>query len=83
MPQRLHDQDYAALIRHLVEARERARMTQVELARRLGRPQSFVSKFERLERRLDVGEWRQVSLALGLDPVAEFAEASDKLVRPG
>ena len=38
----------------LAEARRNAGLTQVTLAKRLGRPQSFVSKFEGGERRLDV-----------------------------
>lgn len=38
-------------------------MTQVELAQRLGKPQSYVSKVEILERRLDVielNDWLKV-----------------------
>jgi transcriptional regulator with XRE-family HTH domain len=53
----------------LVEARKRAGLTQYELAARLKRPQSFVSKFERGERRLDVLEFREVARALGIDPI--------------
>jgi transcriptional regulator with XRE-family HTH domain len=37
------------------------------LAKRLAKPQSFVSKFERGERRLDVIEFKSVAEALGLD----------------
>jgi transcriptional regulator with XRE-family HTH domain len=40
----------------------------VALAKKLGRPQSFVSKFERGERRLDVPEFLDVARALGIDP---------------
>lgn len=53
----------------LVEARKRAGLTQYELAGRLKRPQSFVSKFERGERRLDVLEFHEVARALGIDPI--------------
>ncbi|MGO9096774.1 MAG: helix-turn-helix domain-containing protein [Bryobacteraceae bacterium] len=53
----------------LIEARKRAGLTQYELAARLKRPQSFVSKFERGERRLDVLEFREVAEALGIDPI--------------
>jgi hypothetical protein len=53
----------------LIEARKRAGLTQYELAARLKRPQSFVSKFERGERRLDVLEFREVAQALGIDPI--------------
>lgn len=52
----------------LIEARLGHRMTQVGLAKRLGRPQSFVSKYERGERRLDVIEFIEVAEAIGIDP---------------
>ncbi len=53
----------------LLRARKSAKLSQVELASRLERPQSFVSKYERGERRLDVIEFREVALALGVDPI--------------
>jgi len=40
------------------------------LAKRLGRPQSFVAKYEGGERRLDVVEFMTVARAIGADPVA-------------
>jgi len=52
----------------LAEARQNAGLTQVALAKKLGRPQSFVSKFERGERRLDVIEFLDVARALAVDP---------------
>ena len=55
--------------RHLlVEARKEAGLTQVDLAKKLSRPQSFVSKFERGERRLDVIEFLDIAEALNVDP---------------
>jgi transcriptional regulator with XRE-family HTH domain len=53
----------------LVSARKDAGLTQHELAARLTRPQSFVSKYERGERRLDVVEFGEVAKALGIDPI--------------
>lgn len=50
----------------LIEARHSAGMTQVDLADQLGRPQSFVSKYERGERRLDVVEFLEITDALGI-----------------
>lgn len=41
-------------------------LTQVELARRLRKPQSFVSKYESGERRLDILELREVCCSLEL-----------------
>jgi len=46
--------EYAALCRLLRETRERAGLTQVELAEKIGETQSYVSKVERGERRLDL-----------------------------
>lgn len=52
----IHDPRYQDLIKKLIELRESKNVTQVELARRLSKPQSYVSKVEILERRLDVIE---------------------------
>lgn len=53
----------------LIEARSKADLTQEDVANRLGRPQSFVSKYESGERRLDVVEFLEVCAAVGADPV--------------
>jgi len=50
--------------------RERQRLTQAEVARRLQKPQSFVSKYEKGERRLSVIEFIDVVRALGGEPAA-------------
>ena len=59
---------YARFRELLIEARESTGLTQAGLARRLNRPQSYVSKFERGERRLDVVEYLEVARALRIDP---------------
>ena len=61
-------QSYGLLTQCLVEARVAAGVTQIELAERLGRPQSFVSKVEGGDRRLDVIEFLQITTALNVDP---------------
>jgi transcriptional regulator with XRE-family HTH domain len=53
----------------LVEAREKAGLSQSQLAGKLSRPQSFVSKYECGERRLDVIEFEQIAHALEIDPI--------------
>ena len=58
----------------LTAARQRANMTQVELAARLGKPQSVVSAYEAGKRRVDVVEFLLIVRALGADPVDIFAE---------
>jgi transcriptional regulator with XRE-family HTH domain len=60
-------EEYSQLILLLRAAREKAGVTQQELARRLGQTQSFVSKCERGERRIDVIELRHFCKALNAD----------------
>lgn len=72
MPGRLHDEDYVFFVSQLTAIRKRKGITQSDLATRLQRPQSYVSKFERLERRLDIAEWREVVTALGEDASLTF-----------
>lgn len=60
--------EYEAFLHSLMSARTAADITQQELARRLGKPQSFVSKYERRERRLDVVEFVKIAKAIGIDP---------------
>jgi transcriptional regulator with XRE-family HTH domain len=63
----LRSAEHRALRGHLVAARRKAGLTQVEAAKRLGKPQSFVAKYEGGERRLDVIEFLAVTKALGAD----------------
>lgn len=66
MPKSTFTEDYARLTRHLREVREASGMTQEQLAQKLDQGQSFVSKFERGERRLDVIELNEVCNAIGI-----------------
>jgi transcriptional regulator with XRE-family HTH domain len=65
----IHTAEYDRFRLLLIEARKKAGLSQAELAKRLAKPQSFVSKFERGERHLDVVEFRQVAEAVGIDPL--------------
>jgi transcriptional regulator with XRE-family HTH domain len=70
MPTSAFTKRYEQFCRSLVAARKAAGMTQAELAAKLRLPQSFVSKYERGERRLDVVEFLRVTEILGADPHA-------------
>lgn len=79
MPNPLHDPRYVIFRTLLVQDRERRGLTQVEIATRLGKPQSYVSKYERGERRLDIVEFLDVSKALEADPLSALKEILKKL----
>lgn len=57
----------------LVAAREESGLTQVQVAERLRKPQSYVSKIERGERRLDIIEFFELAEILKIDPI-EFLQ---------
>lgn len=62
------------LRRRLLEARRARGLRQSDLADRLGRPQSFVSNYERGDRRLEVSEFITIAKVLGLDAGAVVSE---------
>ncbi|MFT3851921.1 MAG: helix-turn-helix transcriptional regulator [Ilumatobacteraceae bacterium] len=69
MPRTIYTADHVRLIALLRSYRERAGLRQVDLAERLDRPQSFVSDYERGQRRLDLIELDAVCNALGISVV--------------
>ena len=69
MPKSTFSKEYQQFCRALVEARQRAGLTQREVAARLKRPPSFVAKYESGERRLDVVEFFEVARAVGIKPL--------------
>ena len=54
----------------LIEARKKSGLSQEDVAEKLGRPQSYVSKCESGTRRMDVIEFVEVMKAIGADPAA-------------
>jgi transcriptional regulator with XRE-family HTH domain len=73
----LHSDEHERFRGLLRKARVEAGLTQMELASRLGVPQSFVSKYESGERRLDVLELRLVCQAVGVS-LQEFVRRLEK-----
>lgn len=67
----LQTKRYRAFIARMKQARIDAGLTQVELAAKLGRPQTWVSKCELGERRVDFVELEDIAAACG-KPLAFF-----------
>ncbi|MFA1706050.1 helix-turn-helix domain-containing protein [Mycobacterium intracellulare] len=65
MEKSIWSEQYQELCTLLRQLRREAGLTQVDVAKRLDVPQSFVSKYEAGERRLDVIELRHVAEAIG------------------
>ena len=79
----IHQDAYQVLVERLRAARQSSQITQTELADRLGTDQSYVSKYERAERRLDVIELRSICRELGLDFLGFLAEFETELQSRG
>lgn len=65
---------HARIVAALTTARRDAKLRQVDLAKRLGWQQAYVSRYETGERQLSVDEYVAVALAIGIDPVALLDE---------
>jgi len=70
----VHQPGYSRILTRLVSARKEAGLSQRELAMVLSKPQSYVSKIERGERRLDVLEFLTLCRLLHLDPSSFLTE---------
>lgn len=67
MKKTIYSREYSHFLETLRQARESKGLTQMEIAERLGQSQSFVSKVERGERRVDIVELRAFCNAIGVE----------------
>jgi transcriptional regulator with XRE-family HTH domain len=74
----LRSPEQLALQEMLKEARRRANLTQEVLGSKIGKPQSFVAKYEAGERLLNVIEFLFVLNALGVEPGDFISELNEK-----
>ena len=81
MPNSTSAPAYKILREILLACRRDADVTQVELARRIGKPQPFISDIERGERGLDVIEFCALVSALGAEPAEILNRLLDRLPR--
>jgi len=66
----------------LRDLRKESGLTQLQLATLLGRPQSYVSKYEMGERKLDLPEIRSISICCGSD-LHKFVAKFEKIIKKG
>ncbi|WP_407353369.1 helix-turn-helix domain-containing protein [Luteimonas sp. R10] len=75
----IHRSEYKDLLELLREIRKKADLTQTDLAKLLGRSQSYVSEVECGVRRIDLLQLRDFCLACGQDPTA-FVRRFEKAI---
>lgn len=77
MPKSLRSPRQHRLMELLIAARRGKGLTQTTLAERLGKPQSYVAKYETGERRIDVIEFLDITDAIGIDVAALLANLDE------
>lgn len=77
MKKSIHTHEYGVAVGLIREFRERVGLTQVELAVAVGKKQTFISKVERGETRLDVIQLRTLLAAVGAS-LSDFARRLDR-----
>jgi ribosome-binding protein aMBF1 (putative translation factor) len=79
MTKSIYSKEYEVFRHMIIEARKKVRVTQKELAQAMNRPQSFISKCEQGERRLDIVEFMQLAEALSIDMFHFLAELKARM----
>lgn len=70
------DEGYIAIIDALIARRRELGMTQVDLGNAYGEDQSFISRVERRQRRIDAWEFVRICRLLKVDP-GELLKVTD------
>jgi transcriptional regulator with XRE-family HTH domain len=68
LPKSIYTERHRRLCELLKKQRKAAGLTQTVVATRLGKPPSYVAKYEAGDRRLDIVEFIDVAAAIGFDP---------------
>ncbi|MBU1006701.1 MAG: helix-turn-helix domain-containing protein [Candidatus Omnitrophica bacterium] len=68
MGKTIYTKTHKSLVKRLVEAREQAGLLQEEVAKKLGRTQSYVSKLESGQRRIDIVQVKELARLYKKDP---------------
>lgn len=73
----IHPEAHSAVLKCLIKARKRAKLSQQQLADRIPKPQSFVSKYENGARGLSLMEFLRIVQVMRADPLPLFKEIVD------
>lgn len=73
---------HRALVGYLIHTRKEAGLTQAEVAKKLGRHQSFVATIEAGQRRIDVVDLFDFASAIGFSPLAAIEAVEHVSRRP-
>jgi ribosome-binding protein aMBF1 (putative translation factor) len=82
MEKSIYSARYRAFLQVLKTARQDAGLTQIQLARKIGETQTFVSKCERGERRIDIVELSTFCRAFGVNLKQFVAVLERAISRP-
>lgn len=61
MAKSIFSKEYKKVVERLQKARQEKGLKQIEVAKKLGKPQSYISKIERGERRIDIAELKKIA----------------------
>jgi len=67
MKKSIYTERYKKFCAIMIDLRKKKNLTQVQLANLLNKPQSFVSKYENAERRLDIVEFLEICKVLKIE----------------
>jgi Helix-turn-helix len=84
LPKTIHTERHRKLRAILVAERKVAGLTQTVVAERLGKPPSYVAKYELGDRRIDILEFLDIAAAIGFDPcevIRSLVTARRRLLR--
>jgi transcriptional regulator with XRE-family HTH domain len=79
MPKSVYSDAHEILVETLIAARKETGLFQEDVAKRLGKNQSYISNIERGQRRVDVLEFVAIARAMSVDPVELFVQVAKRL----
>ncbi|MDP8163294.1 helix-turn-helix transcriptional regulator [Pasteurella skyensis] len=70
----IYKEKYQKIIQYLISTRKKKGITQQQIANKLDKPQSYIAKIERCERKLDILEFIELCEAMNTSPITILQE---------